>query len=192
MSVQNVIQGRDRSLLEFRKSNNRPIEGYKLVVLSLDMGLIDNDTRSKMAMLLRSGPDCGVSFVIVSTTLMTIQTQSGRDIELSVEALAPNITVIETSGTNITDVSAKKTSKFQPMQAQQLIDECDMFIKKTKECQLPTVRYDELHDMNKMWDCNSIDGLTFSIGMFGINNMEITIGDEINQRHNAIIPRFSD
>ena len=41
--------------------------------------------------------------------------------------------------------------------------------------------------MNRMWFDNSINGLTFSIGMHGINNMEITIGDEINQRHNAII-----
>ncbi len=187
VSVQNVIQGRDKSLMEFRESNNRPIEGYRLIVLSLDMGLIDNDTRSKIAMLLRSGPYCGVTFMIVSTTLMTIQTQSGRDIELSVEALAPNITVLEASGTSVTDVSAKKTSRFLPMQAQQLIDECDAFIHKIKKAQLPTVRYDELHNMNKMWEYDSIDGLSFSIGMYGINKMEITIGDERNQRHNAII-----
>lgn len=47
-SVQNVIQGRKRSLREFRNSIGRPVEGYKLVVLSLDMGLIENDLRSKL------------------------------------------------------------------------------------------------------------------------------------------------
>lgn len=187
VSVQNVIQGRSRSLLEFRRVNNRPIEGYKLVVLSLDMGLIDNDIRSKIAMLLRSGPDCGVSFVIVSTTLMTIQTQSGRDIELSVEALAPNITVLEATDAIVTKVFTKQSAQFSPLQAQELIDGCDAYIRETKIAQLPTVRYDELHNMNQMWFDNSIDGLTFSIGMYGVNNMEITIGDEINQRHNAII-----
>lgn len=187
VSVQNVIQGRTRSLLEFRRATNRPIEGYKLVVLSLDMGLIDNDLRSKIAMLLRSGPDCGVSFVIVSTTLMTIQTQSGKDIELSVEALAPNIAILETNGSEVSKVSTKQSARFVPLQAQELINECDEYIRRAKAAQLPTIRYDELHNMNRMWYDSSVDGLTFSIGMYGVNNMEITIGDEINQRHNAII-----
>ncbi len=187
VSVQNVIQGRTRSLLEFRRATNRPIEGYKLVVLSLDMGLIDNETRSKLAMLMRSGPDCGVSFVIVSTTLMTIQTQSGRDIELHVEAIAPNITVLETAGTSVTNTATKQRVQYTSLRAQELIDECEAFTRKAKVAQLPTVRFDELHNMNRIWFDNSIDGLTFSIGMYGVNNMEITIGDEINQRHNAII-----
>lgn len=187
VSVQNVIQGRSRSLLEFRRDNRRPIEGYKLVVLSLDMGLIDNGARSKIAMLLRSGPACGVSFVIVSTTLMSIQTQNGKDIELSVDALAPNITVLETNGAKVIKVSTRQSSRFLPLKAQELIDGCDQYIRMAKAAQLPTVRYDELHDMGRMWYKNSIDGLTFSIGMYGVSSMEITIGDEINQRHNAVI-----
>ena len=36
-AVQNVVQGRNSSLIDFRRSIDRPIEGYKLVVLSLDM-----------------------------------------------------------------------------------------------------------------------------------------------------------
>ena len=139
-----------------------------MVVLSLDMGLLENDVRSKLAMLMRSGPENGISFVIVSTTLMTIQTQSGRDIELSVEAIAPNITVLEVNGKNVTKVSTKQTAQFLPLKAQELIEECDAYIRQAKIAQLPTVRYNELHDMNQMWYDSSIDGLTFSIGMYGI------------------------
>lgn len=187
VSVQNVIQGRNRSLLEFRRDNGRPIESYKLIVLSLDMGLIDNDIRSKMAMLMRNGPLNGVSFLIVSTTLMTIQTQSGRDVELSVDAIAPNITVLEVSGNTVTISSSDRMAQFKPLLAQELINECETFISKSKAAKLPTIKFDELHDMKNMWFDNSIEGLTFSIGMYGVNKMEITIGDEVNQRHNAII-----
>lgn len=187
VSVQNVIQGRSRSLMQFRQLSNRPIESYKLVVLSLDMGLLNNDVRSKLAMLMRSGPDNGVSFLIISTTLMTIQTQSGKDIELRVEAIAPNITVLETIGNIVSVVSTRQSTPFKPLEAQKLIDQCDRYLQKSKEALLPTIRYDEIHDMNRIWFDSSVDGLTFSIGMHGINNMEITIGDEINQRHNAII-----
>ena len=186
-SVQNVIQGRSRSLLEFREKNNRPVESYRLIVLSLDMGLIDNETRSKLALLLRNGPDNGVSFVIVSTTIMSIHTSSGKDIELSVNALAPNITVLEISGNNVTNLRTKKLAPMPSVLPEKLIQDCHLFLNKAKTAQLPTVRYDELHNMKECWGESSIDGLTFSIGMYGINNMEITIGDEINQRHNVII-----
>ncbi|MCL2882337.1 MAG: hypothetical protein FWF45_05555, partial [Coriobacteriia bacterium] len=39
-AVQNVIQARNDSLIDFRKAISRPIESYILVVLSLDMGVI--------------------------------------------------------------------------------------------------------------------------------------------------------
>lgn len=186
-SVQNAIQGCASSLLEFRQKNNRPIESFRLVVISMDMGLIDNETRSKLALLLRNGPDNGVSFVIVSTTYMSIHTSSGKDIELSVNALSPNITVLDINGRSITNVRTKATAQLPNLLPEEIIHECSMLLKKAKTAQLPIVRYDELHDLRECWTESSIDGLTFSVGMYGINNMEITIGDEVNQRHNAII-----
>ena len=186
-SVQNVIQGRSSSLLNFRQEFNRPIESYKLIVLSLDMGLVENDIRSLISILLRSGPINGVSFLIVSTTYMTIQTPNGKELPLSVDAFASNITILEVSGNYITKGYAKEKVQFMPLQPYELIQEVDDYIQKSKAAMLPTIRYDELHVMNRMWFDNSIDGITFSIGMYGINRMEITIGDEIYQRHNAII-----
>lgn len=45
-TVQNVLQGRAASLLEFRASTGRPVESYKLVVLSLDMGMLERWARA--------------------------------------------------------------------------------------------------------------------------------------------------
>ncbi len=187
VSVQNVIQGRSKSLTEFRHTSGRPIESYKLIVLSIDMGLIDNKIRSKIAMLMRSGPLNGVSFVIVSTSIITINIDNGKTFDLKIEALAPNITVIETAADNITFPLYKKTVKYTPILPQVLIQECEDYINKIRKASLPTVCFDELHDLNLTWMEKSIDGLKFSIGMHGINNMDIIIGDEINQRHNAVI-----
>lgn len=187
IDVQNVIQGREKSLTEFRIRSNRPIEGYKLIVLSLDMGIIDNETRFKLSMLMRKGPENGVSFLIISTTIMTIPSQSGRDVELRVEALAPNISVLDVNGNIVTNYTTKKSTTFKYLPPQSLVDECTIFLKNTRAAKLPSIQYNELHNMENIWSENSIEGLTFSIGMYGVNNMEITIGDEINQRHNAII-----
>lgn len=48
-TVQNVIQGRAASLLEFRASTGKPVESYKLIVLSLDMDVLDLALLAKLA-----------------------------------------------------------------------------------------------------------------------------------------------
>lgn len=186
-SVQNVMQGRKRSLKEFRSTIGQPVEGYKLVVLSLDMGLIDNDLRSKLAMLMRSGPACGVSFLIISTTSMSVQAQDGTDIIISVESLSPNIKVLEVNSTKVNVAGSSASVSWRPLAVENIIFECEGFSENVKRAQLPVIPFDQIHDIKKMWNKNSVDGLSFSIGKYGINDVEITIGDEINQRHNAII-----
>ena len=186
-SVQNVIQGRTGSLLEFREMTQRPVEGYTLVVLSMDMGLIDNETRAKLGTLMTKGPSYGLSFLIISTTIMSIQTRSGRDIELSTSSIAPNITVVEAFGRSVTVGDSNEFLPYIPYSADDVIQKCERYITESRTAQLPVVRFDEINDTDRLWGESSIEGLTFSIGKFGINNMDITIGDEVDQRHNVVI-----
>lgn len=186
-AVQNVIQGRERDLISFRRTTGHPVESYKLIVLSLDMGLLDNSLRAELALLMRAGPSCGISFLIISTTIMSIQTQSGRELNLSVQALAPNISVLEPNGASVKLEGENQWIPFRPLTADSIIRNCVGFIDAFKHAKLPTVLFSELHDMNQFWNCSSTDGLTFAVGQYGINQVEITIGDEINQRHNVLI-----
>ena len=186
LAVQNVIQGRENSLIEFRKRVQRSIEGYKLVVLSMDMGLINSELMAQLSRLMRSGPAFGISFLIISTTYITLQTSDGREIERSIRSIAPNITVLE-PGTGSVSIEGGGRAPYQPVPAETIIRDSEAFVEKVRTAQLPTVRFAELHDMEHFWTESSVDGLTFCVGKYGINNMEITIGDEINQRHNAVI-----
>lgn len=185
-AVQNVIQGREDSLIAFRRSVDRPVEGYKLVVLAMDMGLLNREMLSQLSLLMRSGPAYGVSFLIISTTYVTYEASSGREIELAVKSIAPNITILE-PGLNSVSLENSQPVKYSPISAESLISGCERFTDKIRSAQLPVVHFSELHDMAHFWTESSVDGLTFCIGKYGVNNMEITIGDEINQRHNAII-----
>lgn len=186
-ATQHVIQGRTHSLLEFRRMVNRPVESYRLVVLSMDMGLVSNELRSKLSLLMRTGPAYGVSFLIISTTFMLIQTQSGKDFTLSVNAIAPNITVLEVSGNTVSEASNKNPVKLESLPAETIIAECEKYTERVRTAQLPVVLFSELHNMEQEWNRSSVDGLTFAIGKYGVNDVEITIGDEINQRHNMMI-----
>lgn len=185
-ATQNVIQGRKNSLIEFRKYIQRPVEGYKLIVLSLDMGTIDADVRSRIALLMRNGPKFGVSFLVISTTIMSVETASGKEIDIPVEAMAPNITVIEADGNRVSKTGGNAVT-YNAQSPETIIRMCEEFVETAKHAQLPTITFTETNDISCMWDQSSIDGLTFSIGKFGINDMRITIGDEVSQRHNAII-----
>ena len=186
-SVQNVVQGRADSLIEFRETTRRPIEGYRLYVLSLDMGMLDNETRSKLSLLMKNGPGFGVSFLIISTTIMMIHTQNGKSIELLPDDLAPGIAVLKVEKNRVINVSNGKIGQFTAIAPEKIIEDCESYLKIVRNAELPLVLYDELHDMNALWYDNSIEGLCFAIGTYGINRLEISIGDEVNQRHNLII-----
>lgn len=185
-AVQNVIQGRCGSLLDFRASLRRPVEGYQLVVLSLDMGLLEQEVRARLSLLMRSGPAAGISFLIISPTLMSVQTGDGEEIPLSVEAIAPNITVLE--GEKLPVFSGGEgQADAAGANAEAMIRRCERFREQAREAQLPVVEFGELHDLSERWARDSIDGVSCVIGKYGLNDMEITLGDEVNQRHNALI-----
>ena len=175
-AVQNVIQGRTDSLIRFREDVNRPIESYRLIVLTMDMGLIEQDLLTKLSLLMRNGPACGISFLIISTTYVSRQTADGKEIELKVSSIAPNITILEPDSIH-----------YSPMAATDIINRCGRFSEALRTAQLPVVTFEEIHHIPKLWQEKSIDGVVFSVGKYGLNDMEVTIGDEINQRHNAII-----
>ena len=185
-AVQNVIQGRTKSLLEFRSMLNRPVEGYRLIVLLLDLGTAGRDVLSQLQQLLRSGPDCGISFLIVSTTVISYQTGEGREVTLSPDTIAPHTTILD-PGAGSVSVGENRPVRYKEPSAEYIIRQCEIFTENLRNAKLPTVHFEELHDLNHIWKESSVDGLTFCVGQNGVNHMEITIGDEVNQRHNAVI-----
>lgn len=174
-AVQNVIQGRERTLAAFRDKLGEPVEGYTLVVLSADMGLISPQLMARISRLMRSGPAAGISFLIISTTYLTLRTAAGREIQRQIGTIAPNITVLEPD----------QAGSLIP--AETIISRSEAFIQDVQHARLPTVEFEKIHEGEPLWGRSSATGLTFCIGKYGINPMEITIGDEINQRHNAVI-----
>jgi len=178
-AVQNVIQGRNDTLSKFRKEIGRPVESYKLIVLSLNMSIVEEKFMAKLSSLMRVGPAAGVSFLIIST----INLSKG----LVVTDIASNITIVEVSKNTVSLVPEGASVLYTPLGAADIIACCENFLKQTELAALPTVRFDEINDFNTMWAHTSENGVSFAIGKYGVNDVEITIGDEVNQRHNMLI-----
>ena len=50
-----------------------------------------------------------------------------------------------------------------------------------------TVLFLEIEKDEQTWAQSSAEGITFSVGRYGMAPITITLGDEVNQRHNVLI-----
>lgn len=160
--VNNVIQGRQETLTAFRRSIGKAVEGYRLVVIAADLYMLDDRTKESLAILLTAGPAAGVSFVIVSPTDERFIFLQDR-CQLIPDALESTL------------------------QAPDIIQVCDRLIDAYSRSVMDPVLFTDIEDCATMWNGDSTDGVTFSIGTFGTETVHITMGSNKEQLHNAIV-----
>ena len=189
-AVQNVIQAQCESLIDFRNKLERPIEHFKLVVLYMNFKDTADKFLERFHMLLQRAPQAGVSFLIIPSNNKIGQEKQGQD-EMTPQFLDEKINVIGAIDSKVALFNEKSLPKkvitFFYKNPAELIQWCANFVENAKKTELPTVRFAEIHDVSTYWKHTSEHGLTFFVGKYGDNVVDITIGDEINQRHNALI-----
>jgi hypothetical protein len=163
--VQSVIRGQVANLISYRSQVGRAVEGYELVVLAMDMSTVNKDLLPQLETLMQAGPNAGVSFLILSPH----DDLGNKEILLTLcdELLEPDITASKTA-VEITESVRKLIEDFHTSYEQPLL-------------------FADIQDINQQWLANSRDGLTFTIGKYGSENIDIILGDERYQRHNALI-----
>ena len=174
-SVLNVIQGRTESLLDFRQQLSPKVEGFKLVVLSTIYHLLSDEIRDKLTVLLKAGPAAGVTFLIHSMKLKV------------------NEEILDL--TQLCDVDERMVygddgavrGQFDPQSADDLISISRDVASAVANAQVEPVAFSEVQPLDAPWSQSSRDGISFAVGTYGMSTIEVTLGDELNQRHNALI-----
>ena len=161
--VRNVIQGREDSLVAFRRAVGRPVEGYRLVVIAADMYLLEDRTKEDLSILLSAGPSAGVSFLIISPA----------DSEFAF--LRDRCQVVERG--SVTPV----------VDAGQIVSACEGLCHRTAQRVVDPVLFSDVEDLGRVWQGDSTDGVTFSVGRFGLETVRVTMGSNKDQRHNALV-----
>lgn len=175
--VQNIIQGRTSSLFSLREQGGEAIESYKLIVLYLDMGRIDAKLKWLLHLLVKVGPSAGVTFLIIST-LEGISFMA-QEREFQTISMFDGFMYI-----------GKEKIVPPKINSNEIIQACREIKQQQSLGTNKVLSFSELPIMvhhSKKWATNSSDGLSFSIGKYGLNPATITLGDEINQRHNILI-----
>ena len=174
-AVLNVIQGRTESLLDFRQQLSPKVEGFKLVVLSTDYELLSDEIKDKLTVLLKAGPAAGVTFLIHSMTLGVNELVLGLSQQCQVD------------GSTVLDERSGVRGRFDPLSADELIAVSRRVASAVASAQVEPVAFSEVQPLDAPWSQSSRDGISFAVGTYGMSTIEVTLGDELNQRHNALI-----
>ena len=174
-SVLNVIQGRTESLLDFRQQHSPKVEGFKLVVLSTIYDLLSDEIRDKLTVLLKAGPAAGVTFLIHS-------------MKLNVNKEILNLTQLsDVDERTVYGNDGAARGQFDPQSADDLISVSRHVASAVANAQVEPVAFSEVQPLDAPWSQSSRDGISFAVGTYGMSTIEVTLGDELNQRHNALI-----
>ena len=174
-SVLNVIQGRTESLLAFRQQLSSKGEGFKLVVLSTIYHLLSDEIRDKLTVLLKAGPAAGVTFLIHS-------------MKLNVNKEILNLTQLcDVDERTVYGNDGEERGQFDPQNADDLISVSRHVASAVANAQVEPVAFSEVQPLDAPWSQSSRDGISFAVGTYGMSTIEVTLGDELNQRHNALI-----
>lgn len=174
-SVLNVIQGRTESLLDFRQQLSPKVEGFKLVVLSTIYDLLRDEIRDKLTVLLKAGPAAGVTFLIHS-------------MKLNVNEEILNLTQLcDVDERTVYGNDGAARGQFDPQSADDLISVSRHVASAVANAQVEPVAFSEVQPLDAPWSQSSRDGISFAVGTYGMSTIEVTLGDELNQRHNALI-----
>ena len=173
--VYNVIQGRADSLLEFREQLGTKVESFKLVVLAADYELLSGEVKNQLAMLATAGPNAGVTFLVHSIAVGT---------QPAVFKPYQRYTV---TGNVVGDAEWKPIDRYQVASAQHLIKVSRRTARQLATAEVDPVAFSTVQDLSAPWSGSSRDGITFAVGTYGLSTVEITLGDDLNQRHNMLI-----
>ncbi len=174
-SVLNTMQGRISSLLEFRKRVPHAADGFKMIVLSCDISLLDEKTLNNLLTLIKAGPRAGVTFLVHSMT------SSVNNFFLRI------FQRIEIERNGVYDEDGNLIGSFVPREVDEILNISSQTAELIKNSQVTSVAFGEVENLQETWTYSSAEGISFSVGVHGLSPIEITLGDELNQRHNALI-----
>lgn len=173
--VNNVVQGRAPCLLEFRRQVDYPVESFKLVVLAADFSLLPERIQNEVAVLLKAGPRAGVTFLIHSMSMGVNEFLTGMCTHLTCQ------------GTTVLDASGRRLGRVPAPDAQELIGVAQQVARQVGTTPMAPIAFSTVQDLTRPWRASSADGITFSLGRYGLSRVEVTLGDEVNQRHNVLV-----
>lgn len=203
-AVNAMMRGADETLVTYRRKIAYPVGEYRLLVLCAGIERFDPECKRLLGILLRRGPAAGVSVIIHGATDLILGKGGEGTLErMFLTAPGAHVTHLEYrhGGVEVRrhDGAAGGASAGRPWPPErfafslpsdvELIRAATGVADRLKTSKADPVAFDWVQptDLSSMWRASSAEGFTFSVGRYGADPVYVTMGDELNQRHNALI-----
>ena len=181
--VREMLGGRHATLGEMRAAARQPIEGYQLIVLLDFPTNVSQESFDLLERLMTRGPACGTSFLI------QVDPAAAMPRERRLESLLAPAVVLSGDGTGW---AAPRLPAFDvaldeapPLEIQAAV--LARVAAGARKGSAPSIPFRELVPIDAVrWE-SSADRIVATIGRAGIEPVTITLGDEIEQRHNVLV-----
>ncbi|HET9893935.1 MAG TPA: FtsK/SpoIIIE domain-containing protein [Streptosporangiaceae bacterium] len=181
--ISELYEGVPTTLGEFRREARQPIERYRLILLLDYPTGFDDRTHGLLRTLMRTGPVCGISFVVHHDINMARSNEALAD---ELYPLASVIRLGEPSTVDGFDGLAAETGNAPGLSI--IEPAIDALRERAKDAAAPKISFSELHPKpSEYWQESSVERVAAIIGRCGHQPVEITIGDEREQRHNILV-----
>lgn len=181
--ISDMYGGAPTTLGRFRRSAGQPIERYRLVVVLNYPLCFDDRTHAQLLTLMRSGPSCGVSFVVHRATDVTAPDG------VATSHLGRVATVLDLDdGPGCARLPGVPLSVGVPPDVGVLTPALAALQVRARAAAAPRIDLATLQPARLgYWQESSAERLTAVIGRAGHAPVEITLGDEREQRHNILV-----
>ncbi|WP_040796459.1 FtsK/SpoIIIE domain-containing protein [Nocardia higoensis] len=180
--VNDVLRGTCDDLLAYREHTGHPVERLQLVVLADAPAGIDEQTFHQLLSLMKVGPVAGISF------LWSIRPGSDTPDWWDRAAIDAAAQVLS-AGQDALRWQAHPQFRLELHQrtASEIVATADRLATRISDAVAPSVAFEQVQPLDRRWQESSAEGITFAIGTAGRRTIEVTLGDERQQRHNALV-----
>lgn len=180
--IQAMLQGSSDTLLDYRASVGREVERFRLLILLDSPVGIDETAYRQLLALAKVGPAAGLSVVWhLDSGAQLPEWWSSRDLE----AIGA---VIRRHGNAYAWLQHPAFKlELPPSETTPLASRVNKLASAVSVAAAPAVDFSTVQDLTRRWTHSSADGVTFVVGLAGAAPVEITLGDERQQRHNALV-----
>ncbi|MDM8323282.1 FtsK/SpoIIIE domain-containing protein [Bifidobacterium pullorum] len=176
-----MLRGSEITLAEYRLWAGMPIEQYKLVVMHEYPLYVSEEQHNRIMTLLKRGAQFGITF------LFDMGDESRYPDWFDRQRFMRAVDTFTVSGRR--DVWGKRPSlhvSFTRTSPEDAITGMDELIVKAASVQIPKVSFAEIQPRHD-WPLTSENGVSFVVGREGTQTIEIVLGNERQQKHNALI-----
>jgi len=178
--ITDMYGGERTDLGRFRRSTGQPIETYRVVTIQSYPRGFDEDLNARLVTLLKTGPACGISFLIHHDPGVPVPDRVDSSEVLKAAAVL-DLEAGTATGHETFDI------RFGTCPPAAVVEPAIAALSaRVRNAAAPKVDFGALQP-DTYWAESSVERIAATIGRRGHQAIEIVLGDEVEQKHNVLV-----